>query len=128
MKRVIFGLVIIIFSIFIITGCDKKKVNNEDINMNRYKEIKNDFEVGLKWNISSSYPNGCLNPDVSYNEIITSNYLIQQGYIKKEVMLDVDGNSYCKANANTDCKDGKIVYNIYLKCKDYVDEGYVDWK
>jgi hypothetical protein len=115
---------------FVITGCDKKKENNKDIDMNRYKEIKNDFETGLKWNISVSYPNGCANSDstTSYKNIITSSYLIQQGYIKKEIMLDVDGKSYCKANANTDCKDGKIVYDIYLNCKDYVDEGYVDWK
>jgi len=107
-------LVIIIFLIFI-TGCD----NKED----RYEEIIKDFEEGLLWHLNASYPN-C---QEGSSGIITSSFLISNGYIKKEILLDVDKESYCKVNAKRACVNGENTYKIYLKCKDYVSDGYVDW-
>lgn len=132
MKKIVFGLIIVCFSMFVITGCAKKEKNkeeNKDNNMylERYEEIKKDFEEGLKWNLTVSCPNCCLDSNTSYKQTITSNYLVQQGYIKKDILLDVDKESYCKVYADTDCSDGKIVYDIYLKCNNYIDEGYIDW-
>ena len=75
---------------------------------------KESVEQSVEWNVSRI--------------LAKTNYLTQQGYIKKEILLDINNESYCKIYANTDCKDDKFVYDIFLKCKDYVDEGYVDWK
>ncbi len=48
--------------------------------------------------------------------------------MKKDKFLDVDGKSYCKAYIDTKCvEDGKWEWNTYLSCKDYEDEGYIDW-
>lgn len=42
-------------------------------------------------------------------------------------MLDIFGDSYYKANASLKCVDDKNIYKIYLKCKYYLDDDYVDW-
>lgn len=126
MKKIVL-ILIFISSMFLITSCNKNTKNKDNIEDKRYEEIKKDFEDGLKWKIKATYPNGCFEEDYHIGTT-TSSYLINQGYIKKEILLDVDGKSYCKANAKTSCKDGEIVYNIYLKCNNYVTDGYEDWK
>ena len=65
-----------------------------------------------------------------------SSFLINNGYIKKEELLDIDNKSYCDVyvDISTEYKDKldhqrdcKIYYKIYLKCNEYADKGYIDW-
>lgn len=121
-------LLIVFSSIFFISGCEEKN-SIKETKENRYIEIKKDFEKGLLWNLNAVYPNGCrIKEGISYKHTATATNLINQGYIKKEILLDVDGVSYCKAYADVDCINDEWNYKIYLKCNDYVDEGYVGYK
>ena len=96
------------------------------------------MEKAVKWNIGAMYPNCEISDgfkDLSgthYN----SSFLINNGYIKKEELLDIDNKSYCDVyvDISTEYKDKldhqrdcKIYYKIYLKCNEYADKGYIDW-
>lgn len=122
-----------IISIFLITtllvtisGCNKKENNNE-----RYNEIKKDFEEALIKMLDatglSNKNNGC-DDNTSKGTITSSTLLIKNGYLKKEKMKDIDKKDYCEAVAVTyKTDDCGVDYNIYLKCKDYVDDGFYSW-
>ena len=65
-----------------------------------------------------------------------ASFLISNGYIKKDELIDVDGKNYCDVyvviQANFEDpqdhqKNCSTAYKIYLKCKDYKDKGYIDW-
>lgn len=107
---------VLVLGLLFFSGCTKD-------NSKRYEKIKKDFEEGVVWYNSVRYPT-C---QEGGRGTVTSDFLISQGYIKKEILLDVDGKSYCKANAERKCINGENDYTIYLKCQDYEDEGYVDW-
>lgn len=109
-------------------------IKNENISQKkRYTEILDSLEKAVKWQIDSAFvirdEYNCTHIDGI--GILTPEYLISQGYLKQEEMLDVDGKSYCDARVYTSVGeyDGEtchMEYEIYLKCKDYETPGYLE--
>lgn len=138
-KFIIIPLIIllIIFLSFILLN-RYNKAKEKRLNENRYNEIRKSVEKAVKWNIGAMYPNCEISDgfkDLSgthYN----SSFLINNGYIKKEELLDIDNKSYCDVyvDIGTEYKDKldhqrdcKIYYKIYLKCNEFADKGYINW-
>lgn len=127
MKKNVFKIILIIILVVIfiagILGYQKYKENK------RYEEIIKDFEKALIWNLDATgVSKKICKPNVTKRGTTSATHLIQQGYLKKESMLDVDNKSYCKAYADTfRTKDCSIDYKIYLKCKNYETSGYAGW-
>ena len=106
----------------------------------RYDEIRASVKGAVEWYISARYPYCSIasgfkettGPSSGHNSL----HLINQGYIKKDELLDIDNTSYCdvyvKINPEYDDpynhqKNCRIYYKIYLKCKNYEDKGYINW-
>ena len=139
MKKILISILII----FLICGCNKEKEINKEDNNKRYNEIKESIKKAVEWQISAQYPS-CTNEGVFNDELNVSSgkhenssFLINNGYIKMDELLDVDNKSYCDTyvvikslyedeyDHQNNCK---IYYKIYLKCKDYEDKGYINWE
>lgn len=124
------GLVFVSFIVGILAWFNNKRQAEKMAveEKERYEEIRNKFEEAVKQNINATFVIHNEYNCTHYNEQnLTSRWLIYQGNLKKEDMLDVDGESYCKALAKTYMGDNcTIKYNIYLSCKNYTDEGYKD--
>lgn len=140
-KKIIMILTIIfIISLCLILGIFLYKNIQESNKQVRYDEIRENVKKAVEWEISAVYPycsieSGFKNTSRS-GSYYNSSHLINQGYIKKNELLDVDNTSYCdvyiKINRDYDDvydprKNCKIYYKTYLKCKDYEDKGYVNW-
>lgn len=127
MKKNIFKIILIIILVVILIagvfGYKKYKENK------RYEEIIKDFEEALIWELDATgVSKKKCEPNVTKNSITSATYLISQGYLKKESMLDANGKSYCKAYADIfDTEDCGVDYKIYLKCKNYKTAGYISW-
>lgn len=95
----------------------------------KYQTILKEFENALIWELDvTDIAQKKCEPNVNKKGITTSKYLISQGYLKKEKMLDIDNKSYCKAYAKIfDTKDCGVDYKLYLKCKNYKTNGDIDW-
>ena len=131
-------VIIVISSILIIkNNNDKKfKVKYEK----RYDEIRESLKKAVEWNIKASYPK-C--PITNNNKepkgagmYYNSSFLINNGYIKKEELKDVDDKSYCDVYVKIDpyfedpqdqMHNCETSYKIFLKCKNLTDKGYIDW-
>ena len=141
MKKKILIILTIIFILCLVLGIFLYKSIRENNKQARYNEIRESAKKAVEWKIRAVYPycsieSGFKNtsrPGSHYN----SSHLINQGYIKKSELLDVDNTSYCdvyvKINKEYDYvydprKNCKIYYKIYLKCKDYEDKGYINWE
>ena len=139
---VILILLVISFIIGFIFYKNNKDNENERLKKEQkiYDEIRESVKDAVEWNISAMYPKCSISyefkettsPGRHYN----SWFLINNGYIKQNELLDVDGESYCDVyvDINTYYEDEldhqnncEIYYKIYLKCKDYEDEGYINW-
>ena len=47
----------------------------------------------------------------------------------KDLLLDVDGKSYCKVRVEVKCvAKNEFAWDTYLKCNDYEDENYGNWE
>lgn len=116
----------------------KYKKGQENREQQRYNEIRKNVKTAVELNIGAMYPNCEISDgfkDLSgthYN----SSFLINNGYIKKEKLLDIDNKSYCDVyvDIRTEYKDKldhqkdcKIYYKIYLKCNNLEDKGYINW-
>ena len=142
MKKKIIILLSIVFviGITIIMGIFLYKNIKENKEQARYDEIRENVKKAVEWEINAVYPYCSIasgfkktaGPSSGHN----SSHLINQGYIKKNELLDVDNNSYCDVyvKINPDYEDPynhqkncKIYYKIYLKCKNYEDKGYFNW-
>lgn len=138
-KFIIISLIILLITLlsFILLN-QHNKANEKKLNENRYSEIRRSVEKAVKWNISAMYPNCEISDgfkDLSgthYN----SSFLINNGYIKKEELLDIDNKSYCDVYVDIRSeykdeldhqRDCKIYYKIYLKCNEFEDKGYINW-
>ena len=109
----------------ILVACSKN--NNKE----RYEEIKIDFEEALIKMLDatglSNKNHGC-DDNTSKGTFISSDFLINNGYLKKEKMKDINNKGYCIAVAVTYKKDDcGVGYDIYLKCEDYEEDGYYSW-
>ena len=67
-------------------------------------------------------------------EFFNSSWLISNGLIKSNELLDIDKKSYCDAHVKAKAyfenpldhqKNCAVYYQIYLKCMNYEDKGYV---
>lgn len=96
----------------------------------RYSEIKEAFEEAVIWNldVTGNSKRHC-EENITKEMTITADHLINNGYLKKEDMLDTSGKSYCDGYAKTfAAEDCGIDYKLYIKCNDYKTEGYKDYK
>ena len=95
----------------------------------------------MKWNINAMYPNCPIKDNFDEEKSkftgnhYNSSFLINNGYLKKDELLDVDGKSYCDIyviiqstfeNSQNHQNNCSIAYKIYLKCNKYKDKGYKD--
>ncbi len=136
-------LVIILAIVVVIQKHNEDIKTNKDNNDKRYLEIKESTKKAVEWNIKAMYPNCPItdnfDDDKNANTSGThynASFLISNGYIKKDELIDVDGKNYCDVyvviQANFEDpqdhqKNCSTAYKIYLKCKDYKDKGYIDW-
>lgn len=139
-KSIIILIIIVVMSILSGTAvwinnenkirAEKKKAEEEKIReQKRYEEILNKFEEAVVENLNATFVLRNEYNCTHYNgENLTSGWLIYQGNLKKEDMLDVDGENYCKALAKTYMGDNcNIEYKLYLSCQNRTDEGFENW-
>lgn len=136
-KSIIIISMILVLVISIIICFNLYKHNQKA--QERYSEIKESVKKAVEWNIRAQYP-GCsiskeFKETTSSGTYYNSSFLIKNGYIKKEELLDIDKKSYCDVyvDINTFFENPldhqhncEVYYKIYLKCKNYEDEGYVN--
>ncbi len=142
-KIIVIVSIVIIVIIGLIIGFalyNNYKTNQENKAQERYAEIRESVEKAVNWNVKAMYP-GCsiskeLKENMSPHSYYNSNFLINNGYIKKSELLDIDNKSYCDiyVKINTYFENPldhqhncEVYYKIYLKCKDYEDKGYIYW-
>lgn len=107
----------------------------------RYSEIRESVKKAVEWNISAQYPKCEISKEFKKTTFggtfYNSNFLIKNGYIKKEELLDVDNKSYCDIfvvinpyfeNPLDHQNNCEVYYKIYLKCQNHIDKGYEDWE
>lgn len=127
MKKIILYIIVcILFILIFFVGvfCYLKYEENM-----RYEKILKDFEDAVIWKLDATgMSKKICEPNVTKKSIISSKHLIQQGYLKKESMVDINEMSYCSAYAKTfDTDDCGVDYKIYLKCKNFETSGYIGW-
>lgn len=146
-KIIIFGFIVLIITLAIIFGFQKyyTQLKNDDKKSNDYKrylEIKESTKKAVEWNIRAQYPNCSItsNFDKKNNAVSSqynSSFLINNGYIKQDELLDVDGENYCDVyvviqmnseNLLDNSKKCSVAYKIYLKCSEYKDKEYINWE
>lgn len=105
----------------------------------RYTEIKESAKKASEHYLRALYPNCTISnesgetnsPGTNFN----SSWLISNGLIKKDELLDVDKKSYCDVHVKAKAyfenpldhqKNCNVYYQIYLKCMNYEDKGYVE--
>ncbi len=137
-------LVILVIMICLAIGYvsyKKYKVNQEIKRRERYNEIREDVKSAVEWNLKATHP-GCLiskrfNKTTSTINFFNSSILINNGYIKKDQLLDIDNESYCDVyvkinqfleNSLDYQHNCELYYKIYLKCNDYEEKGYINWE
>ena len=117
-------IIIILLSIYMTFNFNNAKEKE------RYNEIKDAFEEGVICNLdpTGNSKRHC-EENITKEMTITADHLINNGYLKKEDMLDTSGKSYCDGYAKTFAvEDCGIDYKLYIKCNDYKTEGYKDYK
>lgn len=128
-------IIIVIILVLIIVGIGVVIVLNyknaiKKRNQKRYAEIKEDIQsdIAAYVRLTSHY----CNPSRGENSgvaVYTDETLIYQRGMDKELLLDVDGESYCKVRVEVRCVDeNEFAWDTYLKCKDYEDENYSNWE
>ena len=135
-------LVIILAIVVVIQKHNEDIKTNKDNNDKRYSEIKENVKIAIEKRIKAQYPSCPISNEWKdeyksrSGQFFQASGLINNGYIKKSELLDVDNKSYCDVYViikpyYEDPKDQQhnchINYNFYLKCNDYEDEGYIDW-
>ena len=129
-KKILIIIIILITITTIITALilfNSKR--QKELNNKKYEEILNALEEALIWEMDATDISDKRNCGSPISGSLTSEYLISQGYLKREDMKDVDNKSYCNGLAKIRRKDGcKVKYKLYISCKDYETkkEGYVD--
>lgn len=143
-KVTIIILIILVIILCFISGFivyRNYKLNQEKKAQERYAEIRKDVEKAVEWNIHAMYPGCSISKDfdaetASSSAFYNSSWLINNGYLKKSELLDLDNKSYCDIyvehytlyeNPYDHQKNCETYYIVYLKCKDYEDKGYVNW-
>ena len=130
-------IVIIVIAVLLLIGTGigiaiglKHKKEIEERNQRRYAEIKKDIQEDIAGYVRAT--NVYCNPSTGENNatvIYTDERLINYGGLDKKKLLDVDGESYCKLRVEVKCVAvNEFAWDTYLKCKDYEDEEYSNWR
>ena len=95
------------------------------------KKASEHYLRALNPNCSISNENRETNaPGIFFN----ASSLLRNGLIKKNELLDIDKKSYCDVHVKSTSyfenpldhqRNCAVYYQIYLKCKNYEDKGYV---
>ena len=139
-KNIIIISVLIIFISLIVLRFvffNKKNVN-EITSEERYKEIRESAKKAAEWHLKATQPYCVIGDSKEKKKYshMNSRFLINNGYIKKEELLDIDGESYCDIYVRIydrfeDELDHQhncyVSYKLYLKCNGYEEKGYFDW-
>ena len=139
-------IIIIVFSFIVISSLiffsikifeNKKQKNIEK----RYDEIRESAKKAAEWHLKASQPY-CVIGDSKEKKRYShanSSFYINNGYIKKEELLDIDGVNYCdmyvveyryideSISLESYKNDCEVNYKVYIKCMNYEDKGYMDW-
>lgn len=133
-KKLIFIILLILVGGcvgIVVINCNLKvKERKEEEAKERYAEIIKIFSNAMDKHIEAAFIN---RDDFNCKSFIrgnmTSDTLIETGYIKRNDMLDVDGKSYCKAiatkyivplqNVNDKNVSCEMKYKVYIKCKNF---------
>lgn len=139
-KKLLIIVSIFVFMIILFLGIFFYNSWQEKKEQARYAEIKESVKKAVEWNISAQYPYCNISKDFRETSFpgsfYNSSFLIDNGYIKKEELLDIDGKSYCDVYVDINTyyedplnhqKNCEIYYKIYLKCNNYKDKGYINW-
>lgn len=143
-KGLIVILILLVIGLIIGFIFYKNNKNNENERLKKeqkiYDEIRESVKDAVEWNISARYPGCAIVYDYEDVKASGSHYnswfLIQNGYIKQEELLDIDGESYCDVYVDINTfyedeldhqKNCDVSYKIYLKCKNFEDKGYINW-
>lgn len=139
-KKLLIIVSIFVFMIILFLGIFFYNSWQEKKEQARYAEIKESVKKAVEWNISAQYPYCNISKDFRETSFpgsfYNSSFLIDNGYIKKEELLDIDGESYCDVYVDINTyyedplnhqKNCEIYYKIYLKCNNYKDKGYINW-
>ena len=135
MKKKIIIVLLIIIAIAIGISCyiiNKKETAEKEqkIADERYSEITENVKEAVEWAISAQFPACTISKDfidnTTHGTHYDSKFLINNGYIKKEGLLDVDNESYCDVSVDVKIRyenpldhqnNCEAYYNISLKCK-----------
>jgi len=137
----IFVIVICVSGYFVVDNNNEKRKELEKVNeMKRYAEIRESVKKASEHYLRALNPNcSILNESGETNAPGTSfnaSWLLSNGLIRSNELLDIDKKSYCDAyvkaksyfeNPLDHQRNCKVYYQIYLKCKNYEDKGYVAW-
>jgi len=106
--------------------------------MKRYAEIRESAKKATEWYLGALYPNCSISNGTSetytFKGSENSSWYINQGYIKRNELLDIDEKSYCDIHVKHGAyfenpldqqRNCAVYYQIYLKCMNYEDKGYV---
>lgn len=139
-KKLLIIVSIFVFMIILFLGIFFYNSWQEKKEQARYAEIKESVKKAVEWNISAQYPYCNISKDFRETSFpgsfYNSSFLIDNGYIKKEELLDIDGKSYCDVYVDINTyyedpldqqKNCELYYKIYLKCNNYKDKGYINW-
>ena len=111
---------------------------NKSNEMERYAEIRESVKKASEHYLHALFPNCTISdengetnsPGTNFN----SSWLISNGLIKSNELLDIDKKSYCDAHVKANAyfenpldqqRNCAVYYQIYLKCMNYEDKGYV---
>jgi len=97
--------------------------NSHDNETKRYKEIKEDVKKE-----AIAYLTVMQRIDISSEQYLCEDDIVNPLHrgANKDIILDIDKESYCKVAIKGFVKDNKWDANVYLKCKKYEDDLYED--
>lgn len=139
-KKILIIAFVLVLVMLLVASIFIYKSKKEKEEQARYVEIKESVKKAVEWNLSAQYPFCKISKDFKETSFpgafYNSKFLINNGYIKKEELLDVDGESYCDVYVDINTyyedpldqqKNCELYYKIYLKCNNYKDKGYINW-
>ena len=130
-RKIIIGVLLltVVIIISIMLGLNYKNII-EKRNQEHYAKIKENIQPDIEAYVRLTSP--YCNPSRGENSMVvtyTDETLVYQRGMDKELLLDVDGKSYCKVRVEVRCvAENKHEWDIYIKCKDYEDENYSNWE
>lgn len=141
-KTIIILLIILVLAICLIIGINlynKREIKKTESTTKfvdnieeRRASIEESVVNAVEKNIKAQYPSCPISKEYKGENYpqdkYDSSFLINNGYIKKSELLDIDDNSYCEINASVipyyenpqDYQNNcEVYYKIKLKCLDY---------